>query len=206
MKATAMFAEFLTRFRGQAFYDTMYLAMHKQRAFRGDTWRAHLRQLRDIIPNLDQRVILDFGCGPKGGLAAEYEANAIPYDPYVSQYSKLPWNEKVDVVFSSDVLEHMTRSQIDQFLGNVCRADPSFVFLVASTRPAQKKLPNGANAHLTVKPAAWWVAYVARALGDGYRPILATADLIRDDVSMCFERVREVSGSANIAPPCVASA
>lgn len=191
MFATAFdtLSRWVTGLRGQAYYDTMYRAMHKQSAFRGDTWRSHLRQLRDTVPDLDNRVIVDFGCGPKGGLSAELPSNVIPYDPYVPQYSKLPWTAKIDVVFSSDVLEHMTRTQIDQFLGNARGANPSFVFLVVSTRPAQKKLPNGVNAHLTIKPAAWWVTYVAGALRGGYRPILATADLIRDDVTLCFERV-----------------
>lgn len=191
MKAYAMLTRFLTTIRGQSYYDKMYVAMHKQCAFRGDTWRAHLRQLREAVPELEQLVILDFGCGPKGGLAAEYVNSVIPYDPYVPQYSKEPWNQSFDVVFSSDVLEHMTRPQIDQFLAHVRKAAPSFVFLVASTRPAQKKLPNGANAHLTVKPASWWLGYVSHALGRCYTPVMATADLIRDDVSMCFRRAQE---------------
>lgn len=176
----------LTIVRGQAYYDRLYLAMHKSQAFHGDTWRAHLHQLRQVVPDLEQLTILDFGCGPKGGLSREYR-NVIPYDPYVTQFSAPPWEKQFDVVFSSDVLEHMTRRQISEFLSRLRRAAPKFIFLVASTRKAQKSLPNGANAHLTVQPPGWWLAFVANALGSHYLPIMATADLIREDVSLCFK-------------------
>jgi hypothetical protein len=177
-----------TTLRGQAYYDHLYVAMHHSRAFRGDTWRAHLTQLREIVPDLDQRTILDFGCGPKGGLAAEYGGRVIPFDPYVSEFSAPPWSKSFDVVFSSDVLEHMTLVQIHAFLHHIRTCAPEFAFLVASTRPAHKSLPNGANAHLTVKPASWWLATVSSALGNEYAPKLALADLIRADVTLCFGR------------------
>src|SRR5438128_1581887 len=62
------FAQWATRWRGQRYYDALYAEMHKANMFQGDTWRAHLQQLRDAIPDVDSRTILDFGCGPKGGL------------------------------------------------------------------------------------------------------------------------------------------
>jgi hypothetical protein len=164
--------------------------MAGQLAFKGDTWRAHLAQLQQAVPDLEHRTILDFGCGPKAGLAAVYPGRVIPYDPYVEQFATPPWNQAIDVVFSSDVLEHMPLQQIRGFLAKVRDMAPSFVFLVASTRHAQKLLPNGSNAHLTVKPPDWWLNLVARSLGHQYSLRMATADLLRQDVTLCFARDR----------------
>jgi hypothetical protein len=181
-------ASWVTLLRGQVYYDGLYRAMHMSHAFRGDTWRAHVKELRLAVPDLDQRVILDFGCGPKGGLLLELGENVIPYDPYCAQYSDPPWDLSFDVVFSSDVLEHMTLSQIKKFVNCARLAEPSFIFLVASTRPAEKTLPNGANAHLTVRPPTWWLGFVSDLLGDQYTAVMATANLLREDVTLCFER------------------
>jgi hypothetical protein len=181
-------ARFVMQLRGQAYYDRLYQAMHEVNAFQGDTWRAHLCQLREAIPDISRRTILDYGCGPKGGLTREFGTTVIPYDPYVPQFSTPPWDKSFDTVFSSDVLEHMSQAQINDFLRQVKTASPFSVFLVASTRKAQKLLPNGANAHLTVKPAMWWLGRVQQTLGHAYTPTLATADLIRDDVTLCFSR------------------
>ena len=195
----------MTVLRGQGYYDDLYAVMHERNAFKGDTWRGHLEQLRALVPNLDQKTILDFGCGPKGGLAAEYGQRVISFDPYVAQFSASPWEKSFDVVFSSDVLEHMTQSQIRDFLRRIRTSEPEFVFLVASIRQAHKSLPNGVNAHLTVKPAIWWLKTISQALGDAYVPRMVNADLIQQDVTLCFERsVRAEAKSSSVVgePQC----
>ena len=160
--------------------------MHDAKSLGGDTWRAHLGQLTSVIPDLRSKTILDFDCGPKGGLAAEFGSQVTSYDPYVSQFSSDPWSKKFDVLFSSDVLEHMTKVQIRSLTKRIREAGPSYVFLIASTRAAHKRLPNGANAHLTIQPARWWLRFLSQELGEKYRVTLASSDLIREDVALCF--------------------
>ena len=38
-----------------------------------------------------------------------------------------------------------------------------FVYIVAACYPAGKTLPDGSNAHCTVRPPRWWVEHVRRA-------------------------------------------
>lgn len=179
-------ATLLTPLRGESYFDRMYKGMHEKMAFRGDTWRGHLLKLIDAVPDIRSKKILDFGCGPKGGLAAELGDCVTSYDPYVPAYSHSPWGDHFDVIFSSDVLEHMTSAQIGRFLTNVRMEKPEFVFLCVATRRAQKSLPNGANAHLTVRSPVWWLDTVSRGLGTEYVPKMAVADLLGKDVVMCF--------------------
>jgi hypothetical protein len=181
-------AGYWTRLRAGAYYDSLYLELHAQHAFKGNTWRSHLDLLRKSVPDINNLRILDFGCGPKGGLSAELGANVTPHDPYVEKYAESPWNKTFDVVFSSDVLEHMTLQHISAFAQNIVKAHPAFVFLNISTRPAQKNLPNGANAHLTVNRPEWWLSYLGEKLGSAYQPTLAVSDLLSQDVSLCFHR------------------
>ena len=183
-------ARVATRLRGEDYYAAQYQEMHAHGAFPGKSWEHHVDTLMRVIPDIADKTVLDFGCGPLGGLAARLGDKVISYDPFVQKFSTPPWDRRFDGVFSSDVLEHMTSRQIDEFLTRVATARPEFVFLNVSTRPAFKNLPNGANAHLTVKPGEWWLPYAGGKLGPDYTPLLAQVDLLSNEVTLCFRRGR----------------
>ena len=181
-------ARVATRWRSEDYYAAQYQEMHAHGAFPGKSWEHHVDTLCRIVPDVGQKTVVDFGCGPLGGLAARLGDRVISYDPFVEKYSTPPWDRRFDGVFSSDVLEHMTAKQIEEFLNRVAGARPEFVFLNVSTRPAFKNLPNGANAHLTVKPGDWWLQYVGEKMGPEYKPLLAQVDLLSSEVTLCLRR------------------
>ncbi len=190
-----MFAQLLepvfnvaTRLRGREYIGGLYQQLHGEGKFKGVTWRAHLEDFRRAVPNLASKRILDYGCGPRGGLAEEFGENVISHDPYVERYAALPWQQKFDVVFSSDVLEHMPLLECSQFLQRVRTSQAEHVFLVISTRRASKRLPNGANAHLTVKSADWWLSFLQDGLSAEFTPTLALSNLLRQVAVCCFQR------------------
>ncbi len=133
--------------------------------------------------------LLDFGCGPGGGLARTWPG-AHPYDPYVPGYELDPWVRSYDVVYSADVLEHMMPGQVQDFLLKTRQANPKLVFLVISTRGAKehKKLTNGMNVHILVQDAAWWLEFVRAGLGVDYRVVVASQDLLEGAVTLAFVR------------------
>jgi hypothetical protein len=165
-----------------------YRTMHAQGAFPGQTFRSHLGLLELCIPGIHELRILDYGCGPHGGMAQVHHDRVIPYDPYIERFSELPWQKPFDVFFSSDVFEHVPENDIGDILKSASTAGPKHVFLVISTRKAHKTLPSGVNAHATVRSGRWWLENVAFHLGSSYRPQLAFDDLLRSDVVLCFER------------------
>jgi hypothetical protein len=113
-----------------------------------------------ILPHLNQikaRSVIDYGCG-KGELADFLEHAGIPhverYDPAIAAFSVKP-KGPFDVLINSCVLEHIPESELDDILQDMASMGPH-AFYIVNTQLAVEILPDGRNAHLTVKPAAWW--------------------------------------------------
>lgn len=54
------------------------------------------------------------------------------------------------------MLEHCPEEDIEWIVDELFSYAKKFVFAVAACYPAQKHLPNGENAHCTIKPVEWW--------------------------------------------------
>lgn len=121
----------------------------------------HIQPLMSELPPL--RTILDYGCGQSrliDWLARCNDARAIRYDPAIPKYAKLP-KKKVDLIINTDVLEHVPDSDIDDLLARLATLSQHVYFQIA-TAPAGTILPNGENAHCTVRPAEWWKAKIKK--------------------------------------------
>jgi hypothetical protein len=175
-----------TKWRGPDYLAGLYSEMHANGAFPGHSWRVHVDLLRRLVPDLDRLTIVDYGCGPHGGLRQSLGEQVIPFDPFVEAFSTPPWDRDFDLLFSSDVLEHMPIGQIDRLIDKLVASRAQHVFLNISTRPAHKHLPNGANAHLTVKPTRWWLDYLTGGLHQRFNPLVAQADLLRNEATFYF--------------------
>jgi hypothetical protein len=150
-------------------YAAMYSAMHARNSnwFKGtgDGWKIVNRLVAQTKP----RSILDYGSG-KGFQYSQdkrHEAWGGPqphcYDIGWPPFAKRP-KGPFDAVLCMDVMEHIAEPDVDAILADIfsflpARDDglPSFAFFWVSCRPAKrKKLPDGRNVHLTVKPGVWW--------------------------------------------------
>lgn len=177
-----------------------YAELHAKGAFRGDSWRRHAAAFQRFLGPAN-RVVVDFGCGPAGGLAeyvplAAAGVRVVPHDPYVPAFAGDPWKEGVDALFSCDVFEHMPAEQIHQVLRRLCKSTTvTHAYVVLSTRPATKTLPNGLNCHVTVKPAAWWQGFLDATLGLHFDCRVSVAYVHEDEAVFGFVR------RADPAPP-----
>lgn len=113
-----------------------------------------------VLPHLKQikaKSVIDYGCG-KGELADFLEHAELPhvqrYDPAIAAFSVKP-KGPFDVLINSCVLEHIPESELDDILQDMASMAPH-AFYIINTQLAVEILPDGRNAHLTVKPAAWW--------------------------------------------------
>lgn len=119
----------------------------------GDQWMDMIEKL--IVRNA-VRSLLDYGAG-KGRLKKRIERRFpfIPvqnYDPVTFPGDPVP----ADMLVCTDVLEHIEPECLDEVLTHMSLLTGKLGFLVIATRPAQKNLPDGRNAHLIQQPSDWW--------------------------------------------------
>ena len=138
-----------------------YAELHRAAKKYGFTAPNYKGALGLAMSELRPDVVLDYGCGQsdlsehlKGG-AAFYR-----YDPAVPDCARMPV-VRADLVINTDVMEHIPQEDVDDVLADIRRLSARAFFVIA-TRPALTILPNGENAHCTVKPAEWWLARIAR--------------------------------------------
>lgn len=100
------------------------------------------------------RDILDYGCGQRT-LERDLGWAIRNYDPCIPGLDASP--DPADVVVCTDVLEHIELECLDEVLDDLRRVTRKAGFFVIATRPAEKTLPDGRNAHLIQEPISWWM-------------------------------------------------
>ena len=146
-----------------------------EQTFAGKMLAQHAPTVKQMIERTGAKSLLDYGAG-KG---QSYKAKDIQigsvvaptiqqywgldeircYDPGYEPFSQLP-SEQFDGVISTDVLEHITESDLPWILDELFSYANSFVFANIACYPAKKSLPNGQNAHCTVREPEWWMGMI----------------------------------------------
>tara|TARA_R100001509_G_scaffold132729_1_gene86257 strand:- start:7558 stop:8094 length:537 start_codon:yes stop_codon:yes gene_type:complete len=125
----------------------------------GEALAEYKHQIKALIDEKKPKSILDYGCGK-----ALFHKHFLPtifrgimifcYDPAVKDFENKPQKE-IDLTLCIDVMEHVQEDKIDEVLKDLF-TNTKFVFLTITCYDAIQKLPNGKNAHYTVKPPSWW--------------------------------------------------
>lgn len=182
---TMKLINFYTALQSDDYIGNLYKNMHEENLFKGYSWKLNYEEFLSTIGNIENKVILDYGCGPTGGIAATNN-KVISYDPFIEKYSTPPWDLNFDIIHSNDVLEHLTQRQLLNFCTHVRNSSAKELFFIISTRKAKKRLPNGANAHATVKPGDWWLQFFTKHLNGIFTVKIAKQDILRRQVLLYF--------------------
>ena len=161
---------------------TMYRQLHvkgeefmghpPEQTFPGYSLDSQVERIREMIVRTGADSILDYGCGkgkqyeprPIRSKAGETWPSVIDYwdvgeitcyDPCYEPYSKLPQGH-FDGVICTDVLEHCPEEDLPWIVEELFSYAMRFVFANVACYPAKKRLPNGENAHCTIKSPDWW--------------------------------------------------
>ena len=138
-----------------------------EQTFSGKMLMENASTIGSLIAGTDSRSLLDYGSGkgeayqqkdielPDGSRAASlqdyWKLESIRcYDPGYAPFSQLP-DERFDGVICIDVLEHITEPDLPWVLDELFSYARRFVFANIACYPAKKFLPNGKNAHCTVR-------------------------------------------------------
>jgi len=138
-------------------YASLLNQLHNKKPHFGDSGR--YKGLTKWMQKHNAKTAIDYGCGK--GFVMESVKQDLPgvtvigYDPGMPNFSSIP-TEAVDVVYCTDVLEHIEPDMIDNVLKHIHSLFNKSAWFVIDTVPAKKHLPDGRNAHLIIENQEWW--------------------------------------------------
>lgn len=148
------------------------LGIPAAQTFPGTSLPAHITRIKRLIEATGAKTILDYGAG-KGvqyrphrvmvggehvadGIAEYWDVDEVRcFDPGYAPHSARP-EGRFDGVVCTDVLEHCPEEDLPWILDELFAYAKGFVYLNVACFPARKTLPNGENAHITVRSPEWW--------------------------------------------------
>ena len=130
-----------------------YKIIHREKLNYGRSSEDMISVVLLLFKSLKGKLFLDYGCG-KSNLANQvsevHGTTVCKYDPSIPEHSTRPKGQ-FDLVTCTDVMEHIPEEDITSVLMDIKNCSQN-VYFVISTRLAKAVLPDGRNAHLTVKP------------------------------------------------------
>jgi|TARA_B100001059_G_C17838367_1_gene589960 cyclopropane fatty-acyl-phospholipid synthase-like methyltransferase len=152
-------------------YIDLYRSMHEDKnTYQGVSLFKETPNIANIVLITNSQTVLDYGCG-KGSQYTDSHLNILfhindeniyMYDPGFPEHENIP-EDKFDGVISTDVLEHIPEEIVPKILDEIYSKANKFVYLAICTRLAQAILPNGENAHCTVKEPDWWEKHIIKS-------------------------------------------
>lgn len=146
-----------------------YRELHAKGKFPGFSVRPYLAQIAELVMSSGAKTLLDYGCGEGKQYSEEcwhvlWNIHPVLYDPAVPQFAKKP-SGSFDGTICTDVLEHVPEDELDAVIQDLVRFSRLWCFVSVCCRPAKanKNLPDGRNAHVTIKPESWWQMRLAIA-------------------------------------------
>jgi FkbM family methyltransferase len=148
------------------------LGIPPEKTFPGKSLDRHIVRIKRLVDTTGAKSVLDYGAGkgfqyrPKkvvvdgrhvaDSIAEYWDVDEVRcYDPGYPPHQALP-GEMFDGVVCTDVLEHVPEDDVGWVLGELFSHAKAFVYVNVACFPAQKSLPNGENAHVTLRPPQWW--------------------------------------------------
>ena len=132
-----------------------------------------LRRFREILlpyfKKYNIKSILDYGCGGSNWELEGFDIKSTKsakeffllekvflYEPAL----KIDQRKKADCITCFDVLEHIFISDIAKIVRDIFRLSKKLVILNIACYKASALLPNGENAHITVRDPSWWKGFI----------------------------------------------
>ena len=182
------------------------LQLPPEETFGGGSLLRHVPRIRELVQQFGIGSLLDYGSGKgmqyRQGIklsdGTKYASvldfwgveSVTCFDPGYAPFNQLPAG-KFDGVICTDVLEHCPQEDVGWIVAEIFSFARAMVYCNIACYPAQKHLPNGENAHCTVKSKAWWrelVGEIAAAHPQVYYEITLTTPTTTPDGRQAIEK------------------
>jgi len=166
------YRELLAMYREMHLNGERFLNIPASETFDGRSLKRQMKRIKRLIKATGAATLLDYGSG-KGrqydpapmkvqgegqwdSVLDYWEIDELTcFDPAYPPHSKRPQG-RFDGVISTDVLEHCPEEDIEWIIEDLFSLSEKFVFAAIACHPARKRLPNGENAHCTIREPRWW--------------------------------------------------
>jgi len=182
------YRQLLEMYREMHLQGERHLGIPAHETFDGRSLKRQLGRIKHLITTTGALSVLDYGCG-KG---TQYDPRPVTidgegqwdgvidywgvdevtcFDPAYPPLSKRPAGD-FDGVVCTDVLEHCPEEDMPWIVADLFGYARKFVYATVACHPARKRLPDGQNAHCTIREPQWWEqifkAAAARRPGVGW--------------------------------------
>jgi len=158
------------------------LGIPAEQTFAGSSLAPHVTAIKALVQASGARTLLDYGSG-KGlqyrphrvmvegrhvadGIAEYWDVDEVRcYDPGYAPFAALPAG-RFDGVICTDVLEHCPEEDLPWIVAELFGFAKRFIYANVACYPARKHLPDGENAHITIRDPHWWRELFVRAAAD----------------------------------------
>ncbi len=137
-------------------YRELNRRFHQERPDYGTSGQKYAAIVRSLAKRYQAKTILDYGCGKCTLSAALPDLEIYNYDPCIDGLDDRP--SSADLVVCTDVLEHVELEYADEVIADLKRLAKNALYILVATGPACKSLPDGRNAHITIKSMEWWMS------------------------------------------------
>ena len=124
----------------------------------GEAIPEHKEAIFENIKNKNVNTILDYGCGKARFHKLLFKdlkhLKITKFDPAVEEFSNKPQG-LFDLILCIDVLEHIEENKLKEIIEDIFNYGNNVIFTI-TCYPATQILPNGKNAHYTIKEPNWW--------------------------------------------------
>lgn len=147
-------------------YRKLNRQLHEDPKGFGGDGKKHAERVLEYAAKIGARSICDYGCG-EGTLKPAlqklgWKGFVAEYDPAMKGREALP--KPAHLLVCTDVLEHIEPDRLELVMRHQFLVAELGAFMTIATRPANKVLPDGRNAHLIQETPDWWLEKV-RAIG-----------------------------------------
>ena len=152
-----------------------YRELHRQGRFPGTSIGPYVEHIAELVRESGAQTLLDYGCGAgeqyTKSAGTRRGASCRRSTIQRCQNSRVLPCGQFDGVICTDVLEHVPEDELDEVIADLVRLSRLWCFVSVCCRPAKpnKNLPGGINAHVTIRPQAWWLDRLFAAFQGSHR-------------------------------------
>jgi len=137
------------------YYRQQLQTLHEENVTWGNGPRMYMLRISKWILEEEVTELLDYGCGKGKNVPFILPIKIVNYDPGVPQWSADP--QVCKHLLCIDVLEHIEPEHLYSVLEHIASKFTVGAMLNIALTESKHFLPDGRNAHILLRPVAWWV-------------------------------------------------